>query len=53
MKVERNGIIYNVVEYFPDTQEVCVEDEFDFAEEPYKRIVKMWWFLKDCEIVEE
>jgi len=52
-KIKRDGRIYDVVEYLPESQEVCVLVEFDFATKPYKRNLKLWWELKDCEIYEE
>ena len=53
MKVKRDGEIFDVIEYVPESQEVCVEDIFDFADKPYKRPVKLWWSLEDCEIVKD
>ena len=53
MKVKRGGKIFDVVEYVSESQEVCVEDVFDFADKPYKRPVKMWWSLSVCEIVDD
>jgi len=53
MKVKRDGEIFDVIEYVPESQEVCVEDVFDFADKPYKRPVKLWWSLEDCEIVKD
>jgi len=53
MKVKRNGKIYNVIDHIPQTGEVCVEDTFEYAEEPHQRQLKMWWSLADCEIVDE
>jgi hypothetical protein len=52
MKIKRNNKIYDVIKYLLDTQEICVEVEFAFAEYPYKRKLKLWWELKDCKIVE-
>jgi hypothetical protein len=52
MKVKRDGKVYNVIEYLPESKEVCVEDEFDYYDKPYKRMKKMWWDLKYCEIIE-
>jgi hypothetical protein len=52
MRVKRDGQIFNVLEYLPESQEVCVEDEFDFYDKPHERTLKMWWSLKDCEVIE-
>jgi hypothetical protein len=53
MKVKRGRKIYEVVKYLPESQEVCVLVEFDFATEPRKRKLKLWWNLADCKIIEE
>lgn len=53
MKIERDGQSFNVLEYLIESQEVCVEDKFDFYDKPYKRTLKMWWLLKDCEVITE
>jgi len=52
MKVKRNDKIYDVVDYKKESGDICVEDTFDFALPPYKRKLKMWWLVKDCEIVD-
>jgi hypothetical protein len=49
MKIKRDNKIYDVLEYLPESQEVCVEVEFNFADKPFKRKLKLWWNLKDCE----
>ena len=43
MKVIRDGQEYDVIDYLPDTGEVCVEVETDFYYPPYKRKIKCWW----------
>lgn len=53
MKVKRNDKICNVIEYLHESQEVCVEDVFKFANKPYYRTLKLWWDLEDCEIIDE
>lgn len=53
MKVKKNDRIYEVIEYLHESQEVCVEDVFKFANKPYYRTLKLWWDLEDCEIIEE
>jgi predicted ATP-grasp superfamily ATP-dependent carboligase len=53
MKVKRDRKIYEAIKYLPESQEVCVLVEFDFATEPRKRKLKLWWNLADCEIIEE
>ena len=37
----RNGERFRIVDEC-DT-DVCVECEFDFADEPHKRMLKLWW----------
>lgn len=52
MKVKRDGEWYPVIDVAVESQEVCVEDIFDFAEPPYRRTLKLWWKLIDCEEIE-
>ena len=52
MKVKSNGKIYDVIEYNKDDNEVLVEDEFDYAYPPYKRMLTMWWTLDEYTVLE-
>ena len=49
MKVKRDKEWYNVIEFSFDS--VCIECEFDFAQKPHKRILKLWWNWKYIEDV--
>jgi len=52
MKVVRNGMIFDVLQHNEGSGEIQVQGEFEFANKPYKRTLKMWWFIKDCEIMD-
>lgn len=43
IKVMRDGNSYDVIEFLPETGEVCVEIELDFHDIPHKRKRKCWW----------
>lgn len=45
--VSRDGIRYKVVDEAPG--QVCVMVEMNYADPPYKRKVRTWWYLKDCD----
>jgi hypothetical protein len=53
MKILRDGEIYDVIEYLPDSKEVCVIVKFDFTTEPQKKDLKLWWDLKYCKIIND
>ena len=53
MIIKRDDKTYNVLEYLPDQNAVCVECEFDYATKPYKRKLELWWDLKHCEVIKQ
>ena len=51
MIISRDNTNYNVIKYSHETNEVCVECEFDYATPPRKRKLKLWWKMKYCKII--
>ena len=49
MIIERDNKKYKVLKQVGG--EIQVEDEFNYYDKPHKRMIKMWWDLKDCKII--
>ncbi len=42
-RVRRGGKTYDIVDFIPETGEVCVIVELNYDIPPYKRPIACWW----------
>ena len=51
MKVKRDGFVYDVIDFRPESNEVRVAAWFEYQNGERKKL-ELWWSIYDCETIE-